>query len=321
LPAGVLIPPPQASTGGGGPRRGQGKSALLSWFVLHPPPGVRIVSFFVTARLASQDDRTAFIDNVMEQLLTLLDQPQPQFLTDTTREAHLLGFLTDYATMCRTRGEQCVLIVDGLDEDRGTRPGADGHSIAALLPAQPPEGMRVIAASRANPPIPDDVAADHPLRDPGIRHELVPSSFARGLRLEMKRELATLLAGPAVGRHLLGCLVAAGGGLSALDLAALTDCPFWQVDQHLASVAGRSFIRRPSYFRASTAPEIYLLTHEELDVTAREQLGQTELATYRSQLHVWAQGYQKRGWPEETPHTSCAAITTCSWRQATCNSW
>ena len=27
-----------------------GKTALMSWFVLHPPPGVRIVSFFVTAR-------------------------------------------------------------------------------------------------------------------------------------------------------------------------------------------------------------------------------------------------------------------------------
>ena len=42
-----------------------GKSALLSWFVLHPPPGVRIVSFFITARLASQNDRSAFIDNVL----------------------------------------------------------------------------------------------------------------------------------------------------------------------------------------------------------------------------------------------------------------
>jgi transcriptional activator len=30
-----------------------GKSAFLSWFVRHPPAGVRIVSFFITARLAS----------------------------------------------------------------------------------------------------------------------------------------------------------------------------------------------------------------------------------------------------------------------------
>jgi hypothetical protein len=31
-----------------------GKSALMSWFVLHPPPGVQVVSFFVTARLKAK---------------------------------------------------------------------------------------------------------------------------------------------------------------------------------------------------------------------------------------------------------------------------
>ena len=45
-----------------------GKSALMSWFVLHPPPDVQIVSFFVTARYKGQDDRGAFTDAVMEQL-------------------------------------------------------------------------------------------------------------------------------------------------------------------------------------------------------------------------------------------------------------
>src|SRR5215831_9714463 len=45
-----------------------GKSALMSWFVLHPPPSVQLVSFFVTARYKGQDDRAAFTDAVMEQL-------------------------------------------------------------------------------------------------------------------------------------------------------------------------------------------------------------------------------------------------------------
>lgn len=39
-----------------------GKSALMSWFVLHPPPGVPVVSFFVTARYRGQDNRGAFPD-------------------------------------------------------------------------------------------------------------------------------------------------------------------------------------------------------------------------------------------------------------------
>ena len=43
-----------------------GKSALLSTFVLHPPAGVRVVSFFVTARFAGQSDRTAFLEVVLE---------------------------------------------------------------------------------------------------------------------------------------------------------------------------------------------------------------------------------------------------------------
>ena len=49
-----------------------GKSAVMSWFVLHPPSRVRIVSFFVTARMAAQNDRGAFVENVLEQLQALL---------------------------------------------------------------------------------------------------------------------------------------------------------------------------------------------------------------------------------------------------------
>jgi hypothetical protein len=61
-----------------------GKTALMSWFVLHPPPGIWIVSFFVTARFYSLNDRAAFIDNLMEQLLALLGKPLPLLLGSTT---------------------------------------------------------------------------------------------------------------------------------------------------------------------------------------------------------------------------------------------
>jgi len=143
-----------------------GKSALMSWFVLHPPEGVRIVSFFVTGRTGFQNDRAAFIDNLLEQLLAMLDAPLPPLLTDSTKEAHLRGFLADAAERCRERGEHFVLLVDGLDEDRGVRMGPDAHSIAALLPEQPPAGMRVIVAGRPSPRIPSDVRPHHPLNDP-----------------------------------------------------------------------------------------------------------------------------------------------------------
>jgi hypothetical protein len=52
-----------------------GKSALLSTFVLSPPAPVRervrIVSFFITARLAAQDTREAFTTVILEQLAAL----------------------------------------------------------------------------------------------------------------------------------------------------------------------------------------------------------------------------------------------------------
>ena len=149
-----------------------GKSALLSTFVLRPPPKwrrrVRLVSFFITARLAAQDTREAFTQVLAEQLAELLGQALPAVLPEATREAYLLGLLSQAAAACKDAGGRLVLVVDGLDEDRGVTTGPDAHSIAGLLPADPPAGMRVILAGRPNPPVPDDVPDWHPLRDPAI---------------------------------------------------------------------------------------------------------------------------------------------------------
>ena len=59
-----------------------GKSALMASFVLNPPPGVRVVSFFITSRFAGQSDRAAFLDAVLEQLSELLGQAAPDALTE-----------------------------------------------------------------------------------------------------------------------------------------------------------------------------------------------------------------------------------------------
>lgn len=213
-----------------------GKSALLSWFVLHPPPGVQIVSFFVTARFASQDDRVAFADAVLEQVLALRGQPVPALLTDSTRDAHMLTQLSEAAAVCRARGERLVLVVDGLDEDRGT----SGHSIAALLPARPVAGMRVIVSSRPNPPLPPDVREDHPLHDPATAEPLAPSQHAALTRDSTQGELKRLLADHSVDRDLLGFVTAATGGLTARDLAELTGQRPWQVEDRLRATAGRT---------------------------------------------------------------------------------
>lgn len=65
-----------------------GKTALMSWFALHPPPSVRVVSFFITSRLAAQDDHHAFTDAVLEQLSALLpDQAAAVAMATGNRDA------------------------------------------------------------------------------------------------------------------------------------------------------------------------------------------------------------------------------------------
>ena len=274
-----------------------GKSALMSWFVLHPPPGVQVISFFVTARYKGQDDRVAFTDAVMEQLADLLGQPIPAYLTDTTREPHLLRMLAQTVEKCG----RLVLVVDGLDEDRGVTTGPNAYSIAALLPARPVPGLQVIVAGRPDPPIPADVPDNHPLRDPAIVRVLARSRSAEVVRADMQRELKRLLHGEQAQRDLLGLLTAAGGGLSARDLAELTGLSIYEIEENLHAVAGRTFTSRASFWQPGTAPPVYVLGHEELQAAATASLGQERLKDYRGRLHAWAEDYRRRGWPAKTP--------------------
>jgi hypothetical protein len=282
-----------------------GKTALLSTFVLHPPrevqDRVRLMSFFITARLAAQDTRDAFIVVMLEQLADLIGQGPPPAVVPETREAVLLDLLSQGAYECQAVGRRLVLVVDGLDEDRSVITGGDAHSIAGLLPAAPPAGMRVVVAGRPNPPIPDDVPAWHPLRDRLIVRSLKASTYARDLQRLSKAELHRLLNGTRVQRELLGLLTAAKGGLSGFDLEELAEAPLWQIEEVLHTVAGRTFTRRDSVWVQKTGPEVYLLGHEELQSAATRYLGEQRLSGYRERLHAWAEDYRQRGWPTETP--------------------
>ncbi|MFI0923049.1 hypothetical protein ACH4TP_03760 [Streptomyces sp. NPDC021012] len=265
-----------------------GKSALMAWLALAPPPGVRIVPFFITARLGAQNDAVAYVDVVLEQLAELAGEGLPALLTAATREAHLLRLYRTAARACAARGERLVLLVDGLDEDRGVTTGPDAHSIAALLPYDLP----VIVAGRLNPPLPADVPGDHPLRDPSIVRILTPSPKARAIRVEAERELKHFLTGGGLPYDLLALVTASGGGLTADDLAELTGDVPYRVRDVLRTGPGRTFAVRG---------EAYLLAHEELASGAREMLGRRELDRWRAVLHSWAEEWRGRGWPDGTP--------------------
>jgi len=264
-----------------------GKSALMAWFVLHPPERVRLVSFFITARYAGQSDRSAFLEVVLEQLAEAAGQPMPDLLTEANRQGWFAQLLVDAAVTSAREGRRLVLVVDGLDEDQGVTGGPDAHSIAALLPAVPPANVRVIVAGRPNPPVPPDVPPRHPLRDEQIVRQLSTSPQAQMVRDDAERELGHLLEGGGLGRELLGLVTAAGGGLSSDDLAELTGESRWTVERILRAVSGRTFHSRDSFLQPARAP-VFALAHEELLHAATIALSSSELAGFRNQLHEWA---------------------------------
>ncbi|MGW2689555.1 hypothetical protein ACWC6I_41160 [Streptomyces sp. NPDC001414] len=287
-----------------------GKSALMSSFVLSPSVWnatghLWLVSFFITARLAAQDTRGAFTTVLTEQLCALLGTELPPAGNEATRDAIFLDLLEQAAVACQQAGGRLVLVLDGLDEDRGVTTGPDAHSIAGLLPGDPPAGMRIIVAGRPNPPIPDDVPDWHALRDPGIVRLLGQSPHAKNLERLGQMELRRLLTGSLIEQDLLGLLTAARGGLSGKDLRDLTRAPLATVEAVLHTVAGRAFERRMPSLGRVVGRTVYLLGHEELYNAARHYLDD-RMAEYRSRLHRWADGYRvsadgRPPWPTDTP--------------------
>lgn len=282
--------------------RWAGKSALLASFALNPPVNVRVVSFFITSRQPDQNHRKAFLDVVMEQLAALLDQPMPLTLTSARRESHFQGLLDDASRWCHDQGQRLVLVVDGLDEDRGwTANESDGpYSIAGLLPIRPPQSLRVIVSGRPNPPVPWDIPSNHPLRQPQIIYALRSSPAARVTRDDMEFEVAKLLHGTSAQRQLLG-FIAVAGGLTEIDLAELTSSMPTDVRRLLRLVAGRTFDIWASQWHPGVLPHRYILGHEGLRTITFDHLGRTGTDGFRSRLHRWADDYRNHNWPQATP--------------------
>ena len=113
-----------------------------------------------------------------------------------------------------------------------------------------------------------------------------------------RRDLDSLLRGPALPRDLLGLVVASFGELTASDLEELTGVPAYELRRVLEGADGRSFTSRPVADRAGRA---YFLAHDLLQVEALDEFGPLQLSGYRDRLLGWAAGYGTAGWPETTP--------------------
>ncbi len=276
-----------------------GKSALAATFAGHPPGGVDVAAFFVTARLSTQSDSDAFTAAITAQLAALLGEDLPDVLAGADQAAmdakrrELLDRAADSAVR---KGRRLLLVVDGLDEDQGVRPGSGLASIAALLPRRPPPGLRVLVTSRPHPGIPADVPGDHPLRTV-VPRMLMPSPYARDIeRLATQELIEQLHRGPDYA-DVAGFLAASGDALTLTDLAELTGQPPYQLRPRLESAFGRSLIT--GLVRDSEA-RVFAFAHDTLRALATDQFGR-ELARYIARIREWAGRYRAAGWPEDTP--------------------
>ena len=281
-----------------------GKSALASWFVLHPPVGVNVVSFFVTGRFIGQADSAAFLDAMIEQLSALYQVGEEFPVMAGPPTGVWLNALESAAIQAKERARRLVVVVDGLDEDNaGATPSRGRPSIASLLPCDPPPGVRIIVTSRRDPGLPGDVSVGHPLRV-CTPHSLQVSRVAEGIELLAKQELGDLLSGNQIAVDVVGYIAGSGGGLTRGDLSTLSETPPYKIDPILGGAAGRSLQTRPSQDphggQDAPATRVYLFAHDTLRVTAEEQLG-SDLGRYRQEVHKWIRSYGDAGWPDTTP--------------------
>ena len=264
-----------------------GKTALAAWIVLNPPPGVVVVSFFITARLAGQADSGAFTAALVSQLAALVGVQPAASASPADRDAERRWLLDQAVSRVTAAGKRLLLVVDGLDEDQGGQP-----SIAALLPPRPPPGLRVLVTSRPFPGIPDDVPGDHPLRrcQPGL---LSAYAGAQGIEAEARRDLSQLGGQDA---EVVGVLAASGGGLAYAELAALTGQPEFELRSRLGTSVGRVLTTRV----AADRDQVIMFAHETLRATAEAIFG-SDVARYRERIHQWADEHAADGWPGSTP--------------------
>lgn len=286
-----------------------GKTALLAWFATRRlPAGIDAVHHFIAGRLGT-NRREDFLLAIGEQLASVAGRKLRA--SERGRPEALPALYEAAAKASEGRHRRLLLIVDGLDEDADAAPG--GLSIAALLPKQPPPGMRVIVSGRAHPQVPQDVAPGHPLRDRGIVRRLAASPAAHVIRDTALQELNALLDDENIGSPLLGLLVVAQGALTGADMAELAGVRPHDVQKKLRSVVGRNMAPTDTDrlvlgaqvqedADAEAAGQTFVLAHEELYLAAADRIGKRDLATYEGKLHAWADEYRAKGWPEDTPN-------------------
>ncbi|MFI7643170.1 trypsin-like peptidase domain-containing protein [Nonomuraea sp. NPDC049400] len=266
-----------------------GKTALASWFVLNPPFGTNVASFFIALRISSEASIHPFLVSMTRQLAYIANR-HVRIPNDEEGRIGQFNHLISVAAQSIPKTSLLVLVIDGLDEDSGSRP-----SIASALPRNPPENVRIIVTGRPHPALPSDVPGQHPLRS-CRRYELTPSPYATLLEIEAENELQQLLEEKSQNLEIVGYLAACQDGLTVRDLAELTRRKHFDIRKTLNTRLGRSL--RVGFNDGSH--DGYVFAHDTLRRSANLILD-GDLDHYRRRINEWADTYKARGWPADTP--------------------
>jgi hypothetical protein len=266
-----------------------GKTALVTHFAVHPPPGVDVVAFIVSRR----DGETRlgqFRRSVCGQLAALLGDYPPA----EPETADLFVLWEQAATTLNVQERSLVLVIDGLDENDFQDLGEP--SIASQLPQLVPPGAHVLVTSRPVADPPADVDQEHPLRR--CRRVFMDASPVGGItRLAARQELERVLA-DADQRRILTAIAVARGPLTARDLEDVAHVDRLRARRFLEGSLSR-VVEPRSAGRGNSQP--YALAHDTLAETVRNDLDSDEIAAARAAIDAWADGLRERGWPDETP--------------------
>ncbi|MFI5695405.1 WD40 repeat domain-containing protein [Kribbella sp. NPDC051586] len=270
-----------------------GKTALLSSVATDTmPEDVDVVAYFLSMR-ESDADSNRFLAAVVPQLAELLGEVTPVADRDQFR------LLWERATVrASTLDRHLLLVVDALDED--LRPDTV-PSVACVLPQHAGHHSHVLVSGRPHPELPQDVAVEHPLRRATLV-ELRESEYAQYQRSLAEQEIAGLLS-----RHrselavdILGCLTAAAGPLSIMDIGELTSRPLLQIGRFVEESAGRSL--QPVALHARQ--KRYQFAHASLLEHCLAN-PYTSHPKYLKRLTEWSLDWQRKEWravdPDEVP--------------------
>ncbi|MFF1263566.1 hypothetical protein ACFVZT_43050 [Streptomyces sp. NPDC058321] len=273
-----------------------GKTALLAWLVIHPPPYVALASCFLrsTDGTNTADYALSTLTGQLAALADRFDYHPARFLPE--KRAQFVELLSAAARACRERGHRLVLVIDGLDEYdwRDGPPLRDWLIGDGELPAE----TALLTASRSRVDL--CLPASHPLHAHVL--PLTPTDAAVELHALAEEELRRALADRSRLEHtLVGLAAAAEGGLRAADLQELLRrMGISAFITEIADTLSTSLRRTVTPVPDSTGRTVFAFAHAALKDAARAKVAE-DLADFEATLIDWCDDYRHSGWPENTP--------------------